>query len=135
MGRVTSYGFKGDATPDRASLAGIGAFTSDTEAEKIRRGEASPDRLREGDIAVSPDIEQQLRAKGVQPKQDIFITLANGEKRRVRWMDRTAQDADVLAGKIKGVDKPLRGRFDFYSPHGAHRFNDLPVVAWEPASA
>ncbi len=132
-GSVTSYGYAGDSTPDSNSSAGIGAFVPREEEEKIRRGEDSPYRLRRGDIAVSPDVESQLRAAGVREGETILVRLANGEVRRARWMDRTAQDDDVRSGRIKGVSRPLRGRFDFYSPGGRDEADGVAVVGWSKA--
>jgi hypothetical protein len=131
--KATSYGYPDDSTPDRNSANGIGAFVPDTEAEKIKAGQNSDFKLRSGDIAVSPDVEQAFRSQGVKPGDSVFVTLANGERRKVRWMDRTAQDDQIRAGKIKGVTEPLRGRFDFYSPHGKSRLDGEQVTGWEPA--
>ena len=125
--KVTSYGYPNDSTPDANSSAGIGAFVPDAEQAKIKAGQPSSFRLKEGDIAVSPDVEAQFRAAGVEPGGDVMVTLKNGEKRRVRWMDRTANDA--TAAKL-GL-KPLRGRFDFYSPNGKHSLDGMAVTAWE----
>lgn len=132
VGKVTSYGYANDSTPDSNSAAGIGAWAPEAEQAKIKRGEPSEYRLREGDIAVSPDVERAFRIAGVKPGGEVMVTLANGETRRVRWMDRTAQDEDVAAGRIKGVSKPLRGRFDFYSPGSKHRLDGVQVVGWKP---
>lgn len=133
VGKVTSYGYQGDATPDGASLAGIGAWVPPEEQAKIRRGEPSEYRLRDGDLAVSPDVEQSFARAGVKPGDKVLLKLANGERRIARWMDRTAQDEDVRSGRIKGVTKPLRGRFDFYSANGPHPLDGVPVVGWEKA--
>lgn len=128
-GKVTSYGYPKDATPDSNSAKGIGAFVPESEADKIKRGEASDYKLRDGDLAVSPDVEANLRASGVKPGESIMVKLANGEVRRVRWMDRTANDEQA---KALGLS-PLRGRFDFYSPSGKHGLDGVSVIGWEKA--
>jgi hypothetical protein len=112
--RITSYGYPGDTTPDSNSKVGIGAWVSDAEAERIKAGENTPNRLREGDIAVSPDVERQLVAAGIQPKQEITVRFADGSTHTGRWMDRTSPS--------------LRGRVDLYSPGGPSSLNDTPVV-------
>ena len=103
--RITSYGYSNDPTPDSNSRAGIGAFVPDVEQAKIKAGQASPYRLRDGDIAVSPDIEAQFRKAGINPGDELVLHGEGGASRRVRWMDRTSPK--------------LQGRVDFYSPNGA----------------
>lgn len=134
VGKVTSYGYPTDETPDSNSSAGIGAFVPSDEAAKIKRGESSDFKLRAGDLAVSPDIEQAFRGAGIKPGGEVMVQLATGEIRKVRWMDKTAQDEDIAAGKVKGVTKPLRGRFDFYSPRGKNISDGTNVIGWWPVS-
>jgi hypothetical protein len=130
VGKVTSYGYANDSTPDSNSRAGIGAFVPEDEQAKIKRGEPSDYRLRPGDLAVSPDIAKAFRSAGVKPMSDVMVQLANGEVRRVRWADQTAQDEQIARGEVKGVTQPLRERFDFYSPSGPHRYDGMQVVKW-----
>lgn len=127
VGAVTSYGYASDETPDSYSAAGIGAFTTEADAKGDR---SAPTRLRDGDVAVSPDVRSAFEAANVKPRDAVMVQLANGEVRRVRWMDVTASDADIAAGKIKRVSKPLRGRFDFYSAGGKHSLDGMKVVKW-----
>jgi len=103
--RITSYGYSNDPTPDSNSRAGIGAFVPEAEQAKIKAGQPSPYRLRDGDIAVSPDIEAQFRKAGINPGDELVLHGEGGASRRVRWMDRTSPK--------------LQGRVDFYSPNGA----------------
>ncbi len=125
-GRVTSYGYKGDSTPDKNSSMGIGSWSGQAAEDAARAGRPHPGRLREGDIAVSPDIERQLRAAGVKPTDEIEITYANGQTHRGRWMDRTANDAQARRLGLK----PLRGRWDLYTPGGPSPLNDTPVTSF-----
>lgn len=118
QGKVTSYGYTGDLTPDGNSEAGIGAFVPDDEAAKIKSGKASSYKLRDGDLAVSPDVEASLRGAGVKPMDEIMVKLENGETRRMRWADKTKET--------------LKGRWDFYSPHGVHSRDGMRVVGWAP---
>jgi hypothetical protein len=121
--RITSYGYASDSTPDTNSSAGIGAFVSATEAQRIKDGEDTPNRLKAGDLAISRDIEAQFREAGIQPGQTVTLKLADGSTHTGRWMDRTA---DQYNGH------KLTGRFDVYSPDGPSPMNDSRVIGWEP---
>ena len=115
-GRVTSYGYQEDTTPDANSSAGIGAWVSDEEADRIRAGEDTPNKLRAGDLAVSPDIEEQFRSAGISPGDPVTMRLDDGTEIAGRWMDRT--------------DESLTGRFDLYSPEGVNPLDGRDVVGW-----
>ncbi len=115
-GRVTSYGYRGDETPDRWSSMGIGSFSGTAAINAARRGESHPMQLQAGDIAVSPDKERELKAAGIQPGDTIEIRYADGRTHTGRWMDRTS--------------KSLRGRWDIYSPSGPSGDNDTPVTSF-----
>lgn len=119
--RITSYGYANDTTPDSNSSAGIGAWVSDAEAERIRAGEQTPNRLRTGDLAVSRDVERRFRAIGISPGDDVTIKLDDGTTQTGRWMDRTAESYN---------GKKLTGRFDLYSPDGESPLNGKKVVDW-----
>lgn len=119
--RITSYGYATDSTPDSNSAAGIGAWVSAEEAARIKAGEITPNRLRAGDFAVSPDKEAELRESGFKPGDLITLKLANGETHTGRWMDRTAATFNGRA---------LTGRFDVYSPDGPSPLNDTRVTGW-----
>lgn len=102
--RITSYGYDNDPNYDSNSAAGIGAFVPLPEQQKIKAGQDSAYKLRDGDVAVSPDIEALLRKQGIKPFDEIMIYGENGGTRRVRWTDRTSPK--------------LSGRVDFYTPKG-----------------
>jgi hypothetical protein len=136
IGTVTSFGYANDSTPDRNSSLGIGAFTTEEDAKGDR---SAPTRLRPGDVAVSPDIEHMLRSAGVRPRDKFLVELENGEKRLVRWIDRTANDEEIAVINAKRrKERPqllplMRGRIDFYAPSGKHRYDGLRVVDWSVA--
>lgn len=115
-GRVTSYGYRGDETPDRWSSMGIGSFSGAAAINAARRGQSHPMQLQAGDIAVSPDKERELKAAGIQPGDTIEIRYADGRTHTGRWMDRTSNS--------------LRGRWDIYSPSGPSGDNDTPVTSF-----
>jgi len=119
--RITSYGYKTDSTPDSNSAAGIGAWVSADEAAQIKAGKDTPNKLRAGDFAVSPDKKAQLRESGFKPGDLITLKLANGETHTGRWMDRTA-------ASYQG--RNLTGRFDVYSPDGPSPLNHTRVTGW-----
>ncbi|MDB6133748.1 MAG: hypothetical protein JWM59_1991 [Verrucomicrobiales bacterium] len=120
-GRITSYGYPGDSTPDSNSKVGIGAWVPDAEAEKIRRGESSPFKLKPGDLAVSPDIEAAFERANIQPGDWVTLTYKDGSTHTGRWMDRTAKEYE---------GKKLTKRFDLYSPGGKSPRDDTPVVSF-----
>jgi hypothetical protein len=118
-GRQTSFGYKNDPYWDSNSGAGIGAFVPTSEQNKIKNGQASTYKLREGDIAVSPDIERQFRSSGVKPGQSVKINYIDGTSHTGRWMDKTSS--------------ALRGRIDLYSPDGANKRDGIKVTTFERA--
>jgi hypothetical protein len=111
--KATTYGHPSDPYLDSNSAKGIGAFG----------------KLEPNDVALSPDMEKSVRAKGINPGDQLSVTMANGDIVKGRWMDRTAQDSDVSSGKIKGVSSPLRGRVDFYTPGGVNPYDGMGVSA------
>lgn len=119
-GKLTSFAYPGDETPDKNSSAGIGAFTDPGKPET---------KLKPGDIAVSPDIELQLHDAGISPLDAIKIKLADGTEHVGRWADRTMQDAEAR----KKFGKPLRGRFDIYSPGGKQSKDGSPIISFSKA--
>jgi len=124
---ATTFGYPTDSTPDSASL-GTGAYAS-----KGPTGAFGP--LRETSIGVSPDVETYLKSQGVKPRDPVVVTLADGTKVTRTWDDRAAPDAMILAGKVPGVTKPLRGRVDFYSPTGHNPYADKSVISVTPVKA
>jgi len=115
-GRVTSYGYPNDETPDTYSSMGIGSFSGQEAIKAAKRGDSHPMQLQAGDIAVSPDKERELRAAGVRPGDEIELTYSDGRTHRGRWMDRTSNR--------------LRGRWDIYSPQAPSTDNDTPVTSF-----
>jgi hypothetical protein len=107
LGKVTTYGYPGDTTPDLNSSRGIGAWDN---------------KLRPGSMAVSRDIEKLFVAAGIAPRCRVRILLADGTSVQRFWDDRTAK---FFQGK------PLVGRFDFYYPDGKNPFEGVPVIGFE----
>lgn len=108
MGKVTSYGYSNDETPD-----------SNTQAGKSAIGKLSPDSL-----AVSPDVEAKMAQSGIKIGDKVELKLADGSTVTRIWDDRTAK-------AYKG--KPLKGRFDFYSPNGIADQEGTQVVGFSKA--
>lgn len=123
LGKVTSYGYASDPHGDTASL-GTGKFKFPTGAWN--------NRLTASSLAISPDVEAAFKAAGIGKGDPVQLKLSNGQVITRTWDDRTAQDEDVLSGRIKGVTKPLRGRFDLYSPGGQHEFDGVAVTGFAP---
>lgn len=113
IGRVTSYGYKGDTTPDTNSSAGIGAFT-----KHLIAGQS---------FGTSYDIEQKLRDSGIKPNDKVELTLSNGEKVVKIWHDRGATPEQARKLGLRNYS----GRFDFYSPDGPDKRSDLAVVGFK----
>jgi hypothetical protein len=129
--KVTSYGYKADPWADTLSAIGIGSFSGSAAEKAAKLGKDHPMRLKPGDLAVSPDVERQLRRAGVKPADPIEIVFADGTTHRGRWMDRTANDAQARRLKLP----PLRGRWDIYSPDGSSPLNDKPVTSFRRLTA
>jgi hypothetical protein len=115
IGRVTSYGYKGDTTPDANSSAGIGAFT-----KHLIAGQS---------FGTSYDIEQKLRDAGIKPNDKVELTLSNGEKVVKIWHDRGATPEQARKMRLRNYS----GRFDFYSPNGPDKLSDMAVVGFRKA--
>jgi hypothetical protein len=105
LGKVTSYGYKNDESPDSLTKAGKSAI-----------GSLKPDSL-----AVSPDVENRLTASGIKIGDKVQLHLADGSSVVRTWDDRTAKE-------YKG--KALSGRFDFYSPSGKSDQEGTHVVGF-----
>lgn len=125
----TMYGYKWDPYKDSNSLAGIGAFVPRTEQAKIKAGQPSDYQLKEGDVAISPDMEKQFSAKGIKPFDMVKVTFDDGSSTTVRWADRTMQDKQAK----EKFGKPLRGRIDFFSPDGNTPFDGKKIISFEKA--
>ena len=116
--RITSYGYADDEWADSQSAKGIGAFTIPGDEET---------KLKPNDFAVSPDGEKKLVEAGVKPRDKVRLKLSNGQTVEGRWMDRTANDSQAARLGLK----PLRGRWDLYSPTGKHDFDGVTVLGFE----
>lgn len=115
--KATVFGFSADPYKDTNSLNGVGAFTSQFG------------KMKDNDFALSPDMEKTFREQGISPGDTVAVQMENGDTVTGRWMDRTAQDGQISAGKIPGVDKPLRGRIDFYTPGGVNPYDGMGINA------
>ena len=125
-GAITSYGYQGDTSPDDNSKNGIGAFVSDEEAQQIRDGKDTPNKLKAGDIALSPDVRQAVTSAGIKPGEAFNLHFADGTTHTGRYMDHTAEEYN---------GKKLTGRFDIYSPDGPDARNGKQVMGFSQASA
>ena len=125
----TMYGYRSDPYKDTNSLAGIGAWVPRAEQEKIKAGKPSEYKLKEGDVAISPDMEKQFAAKGIKPFDMVKVTFEDGSSTTVRWADRTMQDKQAK----EKLGQPLRGRIDFYSPEGNTPFDGKKIIQFEKA--
>ena len=125
-GKVTKFGYALDPNKDTLSANRIAAFSGSAAEAAANAGEDHPDLLHTGDLAVSPDIEKQLIDAGVKPKEIIRVKFKDGTTRTARWMDVTATDEQ--AAKL-GL-KPLRGRWDFFTPDGKESRDGMPVISF-----
>lgn len=124
LGKITSYGYASDPHKDSASL-GTGVYA------KLGPTGAWDNRLRETSLAVSPDIEAAFKAAGISKGDSVALQLANGNIVNRTWDDRTMQDADA----IQKFGKPLRGRFDLYSPSGVDSRDGTQVTGFRPTKS
>lgn len=110
LGKITSYNWKGDPYSDTNSRNMIGSFG----------------KLSNEGMAVSPDIEKQFKEMGINPKDKVLLTLADGSTLERRWEDRTMGDKQA----IRKYGKPLTGRFDLNYPQGTkpHEKDNIAVV-------
>jgi hypothetical protein len=117
LGKVTDYGQSDDPYKDSASL-GIGKWSRPTGAWN--------NALKDTSLAISPDVEKQFKAAGIKEGDSVLLKLDNGQMVERTWDDRTMQDKQA----IEKFGKPLRGRFDFFSPRGASPLRDRKVVGF-----
>lgn len=106
-GRITSYGYIGDTTPDTNSMKGIGAWDNDLQDNYS--------------LAVSRDIEALFKSNGVHPQDVVELKFEDGVTLKFRWDDRTAEFYNK---------KRLTGRFDIYSQRGESTLVDRVVVGF-----
>jgi hypothetical protein len=113
-GKVTSYGYKADPWKDNASKNRVGAWNN---------------TLDENSLAISPDIQEQFKLRGIKQGDWVELQLADGSTVRRQYSDHTATDEQ--ARKL-GLP-PLRGRFDFFSPSGLHAKDGVQVTNFRKA--
>lgn len=101
--KVTHYGQATDPLSDSNSAKGVGAFGIG-EGKGPANLQGGNYLLKDYSMAVSPDVEQQMKAKGIKPGDWVSVQLANGKTVTKRWDDRTSDQ--------------LTGRVDFYTPVG-----------------
>jgi hypothetical protein len=130
-GKVTKFGYTMDPNADKLSAKRIAAFSGKKGEDAANAGKDHPNLLKRGDLAVSPDIEEEFTAAGVKPGDFVKVKLKNGKTRTVRWMDRTATDEQA---KALGLP-PLRGRWDFYTPDGKEPDDGSQVVSFVPVKS
>lgn len=121
LGYVTSYGYQSDPNGDTASL-GTGKYKFPTGAYD--------NRLTTDSLAVSPDIEQKFKAAGLKLGDRVDLQMEDGQSISKVWADRTANDEQA---KKLGL-KPLRNRFDFYSPKGEHDLQSSKIMGFTAAN-
>lgn len=101
--KVTDYGQPTDPYLDTNSAKGIGIAG-------IGEGKGPADLqggnylLKDYSMAVSPDVEAQMRSNGIKPGDWVTVNTSDGRTLTKRWDDRTSS--------------ALAGRVDFYTPVG-----------------
>ena len=79
-------------------------------------------------LAVSPDVRENLKAKGIKPFDKVKLTLADNTVVVRRYDDHTATDEEAAKQGLK----PLRGRYDFrVSKAGDSKLDGVKVVKVE----
>jgi hypothetical protein len=130
--RITQFGQTGkdggvkDSLLDSNSAIGIGFRVPPAEQAKIKKGLPSIHKMKAGDVAVSPDIREQLEAQGVKYMDTITLKLEDGTTHTGRWMSVTAEE-------FQG--KPMSGRWDLYTPEGNNPLDGKKVSGWSTDEA
>lgn len=101
--RVTDYGNPSDPYADTNSMKGIG-IAGIGEGKGPANLKGGNYLLKDYSMAVSPDVEAQMRASGIKPGDWVKVQTVDGRTFDKRWDDRTSA--------------ALTGRVDFYSPVG-----------------
>lgn len=117
--RVTDYGQPTDPYADTNSMRGIG-MSGIGEGKGPANLKGGPYLLRDYSMAVSPDVEAQMRSAGIQPGDWVNVQTADGRTFAKRWDDRTSSS--------------LTGRVDFYSPIGRASGLNSSVISIQPIS-
>lgn len=101
--KVTDYGQPNDPNKDPNSLKGIG-MAGIGEGKGPANVKGGNYLLKDYSMAVSPDVEAQMRSSGIKPGDWVQVQTTDGRTFNKRWDDRTSAY--------------LTGRVDFYSPVG-----------------
>lgn len=112
--KVTDYGQPDDPYLDSNTAKGIGiaGIGEGTGPAGLQGGNYL---LKDYSMAVSPDVEVQMRSTGIKPGDWVTVSTTDGRTLTKRWDDRTASN--------------LSGRVDFYSPVGRSPQLDAGVIS------
>ena len=114
-------------------VSAIGKVTEYYPSEGKKSATTGPweNKLENESLAASPDVQQELKDKGIKPFDKVKLTVQtpNGTKVVVRrYDDHTATDEEARALGLP----PLRKRYDFRVPvKGASGLDDMKVVKVE----
>lgn len=112
--KVTDYGQSTDPYLDSNTAKGIGILgigENNTPPPGLQGGNYL---LKDYSMAVSPDVEAQMRANNIKPGDWVQVTTSTGNTLTKRWDDRTANY--------------LTGRVDFYTPVGRAPQLDAKII-------
>lgn len=112
--RVTDYGQANDPYLDSNTAKGIG-ISGIGEGKGPAGLQGGNYLLEDYSMAVSPDVEAQMRSTGINPGDWVTVSTSDGRTLTKRWDDRTASN--------------LSGRVDFYTPVGRAPQLDASVVS------
>lgn len=111
--RVTDYGQATDPYLDTNTKNGIGVAGIGEDGKGPPGMKGGNYLLRDYSMAVSPDVETQMRSNGISVGDWVQVNTADGQSFTKRWDDRTSST--------------LSGRVDFYSPVGRANGLSSPV--------
>jgi hypothetical protein len=117
--KVTDYGQPSDPYADTNSMKGVG-MAGIGEGKGPAGLKGGNYLLKDYSMAVSPDVEAQMRANGIKPGDWVQVQTMDGRAFNKRWDDRTSA--------------ALTGRVDFYSPVGRAPGLDSKVTTITKAS-
>jgi len=117
--RVTDYGQLTDPYLDANTAKGIG-IAGIGEGNGPASLQGGNYLLKDYSMAVSPDVEAQMRSTGIKPGDWVSVSTSSGQTLTKRWDDVTSSS--------------LAGRVDFYNPVGKSPQLDANVVTIVKAS-
>ena len=117
--KVTDYGQPTDPYLDSNTAQGVG-IAGIGEGKGPAGLQGGNYLLKDYSMAVSPDVEAQMRSNGIQPGDWVTVNTSDGRTLTKRWDDRTASS--------------LGGRVDFYTPVGRAPQLDANVTTIAKAS-